>query len=624
MPPMRILAFGTFDEVRHPRIGVILTGLERHGYSVERCNVPLGFDTEERVRYLQRPWTVPLFVLRILRTWWQLARTARRLPTPDVVIVGYLGHFDVVLARLLFRRAVVVHDMLIFAGDTARDRRAGGIVQRLLHGLDRVAIAASDIVVVDTEEHLAMLPSKAVGVVVPVGAPDAWFTASEPTVHDGPLRVVFFGLYTPLQNAPVIGEALALAGDRVVATMIGDGQDRADTERRADGAAITWLDWVEPDALPAIVREHDVCLGVFAAEGKGTRIVPNKVYQGLAAGCCVVTSDTEPQRRALGDAVIYVPPADPAALAKVLGELADDPDRVLTLRRAARARAASQFRPEAVVRPLITRLEADPMQSHESTTPAAQAGAPLPPLAPNAWLRWDMVERLLPADARTVLEVGAGQGGMGARMARGRSYLGIEPDDTSFAVGAARVQAQGGEFRHGLLADVVDADATFDVVCAFEVIEHIDDDLATVREMVSHLRPGGTLLISVPAFPERFAAADTLAGHFRRYAPADLEQLFVEAGLEHPVVRCYGAGLGNVLEAGRNTIAARRNRAAATAQTGTDGAMAERTAASGRFLQPNNRLAGTVTMVGTWPFRRLQRAFPNTGPGLIGAARRPG
>ena len=75
----------------------------------------------------------------------------------------------------------------------------------------------------------------------------------------------------------------------------------------------------------------------------------------------------------------------------------------------------------------------------------------LPPLAANAWLRWDVTRRLVPDDARTVLEVGCGGGGFGARLSVGRDYLGVEPDATSSATARARVTAAGagGEVRTG-------------------------------------------------------------------------------------------------------------------------------------------------------------------------------
>jgi glycosyltransferase involved in cell wall biosynthesis len=86
------------------------------------------------------------------------------------------------------------------------------------------------------------------------------------------------------------------------------------------------------------------------------RVVPNKVFQGAAAGCAVITSDTAPQRRVLGDAAVLVPPGDPAALADALLQLAADRDGLLKLRHAARQLAAQRFTPEQVVAPLTDRL----------------------------------------------------------------------------------------------------------------------------------------------------------------------------------------------------------------------------------------------------------------------------
>ena len=95
-------------------------------------------------------------------------------------------------------------------------------------------------------------------------------------------------------------------------------------------------------------------------------MVPNKVFQGAAAGCAVVTSDTAPQRRLLGTVLqesgpeesgaVLVPPGDPDALADALLRLAGDRDALLKLRHAARQLAARRFTAEQVVAPLTDRL----------------------------------------------------------------------------------------------------------------------------------------------------------------------------------------------------------------------------------------------------------------------------
>lgn len=356
-----MLVFGTYDVRSHPRVEILARGLERHGFDVRQVNAPLGIGTAGRVAVLRQPWRLPGFALRLLSRWASLGFRAVRLrgaSAPDVVLVGYLGHFDVLLARALFRRTPIVLDHLVFAADTARDRgEAGGVKQRLLRGLDAAALGAASLVVVDTEEHLALVPPRVRTVVVPVGAPDGWFSTAVPGPHEGPMRVVFFGLFTPLQGAEVVGAALALLPPgEVVATMVGCGQDLAATRAAAHGAVIEWRDWVEAEELPDLVREHDVCLGIFGTGPKALRVVPNKVFQGAAAGCAVVTSDTPPQRRLLGSAVTYVPPGDPAALAAALSGLAADRTLLAERRSSAQTLAEREFRAERVVTPLVRLL----------------------------------------------------------------------------------------------------------------------------------------------------------------------------------------------------------------------------------------------------------------------------
>jgi glycosyltransferase involved in cell wall biosynthesis len=633
---MRALLFGTYDTSLHPRIATIAEGLQAHGIEVAECNAPLGLDTAAKVDMLAHPWRAPALLVRLARRWATLAWAARQMSAPDVVLVGYLGHFDVHLARLLFRRVPVVLDHLVGASDTARDRRLGGIArQALLRTIDAGALRAADIVVVDTEEHLARLPERhqARAVVVPVGAPSAWHLAAAPAQQDDagrPLRVVFYGLYTPLQGASVIGAALGrIAGAPIEVTMIGDGQDKAATMAAAGTSdAVRWLDWVPAAELPALVASHDVCLGIFGAGEKALRVVPNKVFQGAAAGCAIVTSDTPPQRRALAGAGVLVPPGDPDALAAALLRLAGDRTELARLRRQAREVAEEQFIPERIVIPLTRKL---PAARGTAAAPPAQDGAPGPnsasarelaradiemvaPLTPNAWLRYGLVKKMLPAGISDVLEVGCGQGSLGVRLAQRYQYLGVEPDHASWAVASKRISASGrGEVRNVTVQDL--GDSQFDLICAFEVLEHIEDDAAALKEWAGLLRADGWLLLSVPAYQRRYGPADELVGHFRRYDPGAMTALLASSGFTQIQMRHYGFPLGYLLETGRNLIG-RRRLATAGARP-----VAERTAGSGRLLQPSGGLRGTVARWGTAPFRVMQQAFPNTGTGLVVLAR---
>ena len=102
-----------------------------------------------------------------------------------------------------------------------------------------------------------------------------------------------------------------------------------------------------------------------------------------------------------------------------------------------------------------------------------------------------------------------------------------------------------------------------------------------------------------------------MAGYFRRYDPDTMTALLTTCGFTQIQIRQYGFPLGYLLEAGRNLIGRRRLAA------GRGTSVAERTAGSGWLLQPSSALQGAVTRWGTAPFRLMERAFPNTGTGLV-------
>jgi SAM-dependent methyltransferase len=253
------------------------------------------------------------------------------------------------------------------------------------------------------------------------------------------------------------------------------------------------------------------------------------------------------------------------------------------------------------------------MVSSSAAQPRQDVNA-VAPLAPNSWLRYDVVRRMLPAGVTDVLEVGCGQGAFGARLAQRYHYLGVEPDQASWTVASRRISAAGsGEVRNV----PVEALGTerFDLVCAFEVLEHIEDDAAAVKEWAARLRAGGWLLLSVPAHQRRYGPWDELVGHFRRYDPETISAVLASCGFAEIEVRQYGFPLGYLLETGRNLIARRR------LSTTAGPSVAERTAESGRLLQPSGSARGSVIRWGTAPFRLLQRAFPDAGTGLVVLAR---
>jgi len=239
-----------------------------------------------------------------------------------------------------------------------------------------------------------------------------------------------------------------------------------------------------------------------------------------------------------------------------------------------------------------------------------------PPLAPRAWLRWAVVRRVV-ADLApaSILEIGCGMGGVGARLSRTAEYVGVEPDDRSWATANERIAPLGGRVVHGDHNKVPDG-STYDLVCAFEVLEHIADDVAALADWLPLVRPGGHMLLSVPADPHRFGPSDVLAGHYRRYTAVELGQRLSGAGAVDIKLLHYGWPLAYLLDSVRNRLS--RDRVSVAARTAE-----ERTSTSGRLFQPKSALLGVITRVGVAPFAVLQRLRPDAGPALIVVARRP-
>lgn len=246
--------------------------------------------------------------------------------------------------------------------------------------------------------------------------------------------------------------------------------------------------------------------------------------------------------------------------------------------------------------------------------------APLPPLSPSAALRWGVVGPLVSdVDPTRVLEVGCGMGAFGARFSRRAEYVGVEPDGKSCEIARSRIAPLGGQVIRGTLEDA-DTGSGFDLVCAFEVLEHQEQDVSALRNWIARGRPGGSVLVSVPAWPERFGPADRWVGHYRRYSPEDLTAVMTEAGCIRVQTVLYGWPLGLVLDRGRHLLAARAGEGGRPDPKQRPGVPApslmERTAKSGRLMQPGPRLGAIVGPV-TAPFVALQKLRPRSGSGVV-------
>ncbi len=133
-------------------------------------------------------------------------------------------------------------------------------------------------------------------------------------------------------------------------------------------------------------------------------------------------------------------------------------------------------------------------------------------VAPQRFNTWPLVRSLL-GTSRAVLEVAPG---LNPRLPIGGThFVDVSPAAVS------KLLAGGANATVGLVGRLPCADATYDLLGAFDIIEHTDDD-AALSELSRVAAPGATLLLSAPIHASRWSSFDELVGHGRRYEIDDL------------------------------------------------------------------------------------------------------
>ncbi len=134
-----------------------------------------------------------------------------------------------------------------------------------------------------------------------------------------------------------------------------------------------------------------------------------------------------------------------------------------------------------------------------------------------------------------VLEIGAGLGSAAEWLLRQpgtRELVLLEPADNLIKRLRARFSDHPAVSIVQGYFGAVDLGGSFDTVVLINVLEHIEDDAAIVRQAFASLRPGGAFLVFVPALPILFGSLDEEFDHHRRYTRAGLSKLIRGAGLE--------------------------------------------------------------------------------------------
>lgn len=356
MTGLKILFWGRFGNYGpdYPRNRVVIEALEGLGHQVSRFTPRLSAlgDLEATLRGLPRPdlvW-VPCFRQRDLRA---ASRYARRIGVP-LVFDPLISSYD-----------KQVNERRKFTADSSRGRR--------LLQWERALFALPDVVVADTSGHadyfheiLGVAQHKVV--VVPVGAEEELFRQQplRGKAADEPLEVLFFGTFIGLHGIETVIEAAGLyLGPKVRWRLLGEGPLRSACEARVrelqaeqPGLDIAFEGWRPLAELPARLAKADLFLGIFGTSGKALRVIPNKVYQGLALGRPIITAATPAfptdLRTTESSGLFWCRPGDASDLAAAVARLVGRRNELPELAAAARATYERLY-----ARPVIQRAVAD-------------------------------------------------------------------------------------------------------------------------------------------------------------------------------------------------------------------------------------------------------------------------
>jgi SAM-dependent methyltransferase len=160
-----------------------------------------------------------------------------------------------------------------------------------------------------------------------------------------------------------------------------------------------------------------------------------------------------------------------------------------------------------------------------------------------------IVRVVRPSKGARVLEVGCGTGHNLAMLGK---FGELDASELDFAARTLSSKRLGREVKEAKLPDLsMFKRNEYDLVALLDVLEHVPDDLGSLRAIHRRLKPGGALLLTVPANPWMWSAHDAAHHHFRRYTKKQLKELFLRSGLEIELLSYFNTLLYPLIAAAR-------------------------------------------------------------------------
>lgn len=343
-PVKKVCWFGIYDKA-YSRNDILMAGLRENGIEIVECSA----DPKDPHRYLT------------------LVKKLKALKGDyDIIYAAYPAPVPAIVAKLFSRKPVWMDAFYSMYDAVVNDRSE---ITRFhpraikLAVVDWLGLMMADKIIVDTEEHKKywsrwpFVREAKIRVVYLGVNPETFHPA--PANGEDQLRKKFLvhwnGTYIPLHGVDkIVASAELLKDDRSIKfRLVGSG---GDSERTAARIRSSQLDNIELvgrvpiDTLNAYMSDADVILGIFGDTAKARRVIPNKVYEGMAVRKPVITMDTPAMREAFTDEDALLTDNDPRSIVAAIKRVQSDGVLREKLARRAYESVMNRFSPQEVVK----------------------------------------------------------------------------------------------------------------------------------------------------------------------------------------------------------------------------------------------------------------------------------
>lgn len=276
--------------------------------------------TEAILQALRNITEIELFVARNSKTgFFRYVETLVRFlkirfkENPDIYLVGFRGHEIYWLIRLLAKKKKIIFDEMMSPWDAFAGEKNGysrsNLISKLLYIIEKNILHNADIVLTDTEAHVEFLTTqfkleKEKTVAIPVGTDEHLYSDGVDRISEKRFRnflVFFYATFLPLHGVDYVLEAASLLQDINVSFLIVGGRGRTKALREITKKINTYnlpnlyhKEWVEPEQLPNIIANSDLCLGgPFGGTPQARRVVTGKTYQFICMGKPTIIGEIE-------------------------------------------------------------------------------------------------------------------------------------------------------------------------------------------------------------------------------------------------------------------------------------------------------------------------------------------